>query len=143
MMWTHVLAGILLAAAVQSPAAPSAGAAAPTRPPVAQPAITLTGCIQVDAARPDWFTFSEAKTGTTYRLSGANVKSFVWKKVQIVGGLVPSPNLAAQAGAIDPTKTAMAYQSAVPPGIATVESLEFKVDRVRRLSGSCTPATGR
>jgi hypothetical protein len=71
------------------------------------------------------------------------VKSYVWWNVRIVGGLVPSPNIAAQAGAIDPTKAAMAYQGANPPGAGNVDVLAFNVTRVRRLTGSCTPKIDR
>jgi len=105
--------------------------------------ITLVGCVQPNAARSEWLTLSDKKTGTTYRLTGGNVREYVWRNVRIVGGLVPSPNIAAQAGAIDQTKAAMAYQGANPPGIGNVEPLEFSVTLVRRLTGSCAPKSDR
>ena len=113
------------------------------RLPAATKTITLTGCIQLDAARPEWFTLSDTKTGTNYRLTGANVRAYVWRNVRIVGGLVPSPNIAAQAGAIDQTKAAMANQGSNPPGTGNIAPLEFNVARVRRLTGSCTPKSTR
>ena len=103
----------------------------------------LVGCVQPDAAKPEWFMLSDTKTGTTYRLIGANLKAYMWRNVRIVGGLVPSPNIAAQAGAIDQTKAAMAYQGANPPGTGDIEPLEFSVTRVRRLTGSCAPQSDR
>jgi hypothetical protein len=102
--------------------------------------LTLTGCVQPDETRPrDWFTLSDTKTGITYRLTGPKVKSFIWRNVRIVGGLVPSPNLAAQAGAIDATKAAMASQGAPPSGARAPELPEFRVSAVRPLAGSCSP----
>ena len=117
-----------------------------TTPSSAQPAapkpdktLTLTGCVQRDETKAGWFTLSDKKTGATYRLAGTNVKAYVWRNVRIVGGLVPSANIAAQAGAIDPTKAAAAYQGANPPGTGSLELLEFNVARVRPTTGSCAP----
>jgi len=99
-------------------------------------------CAEPDTARPERFTLSD-KTGTTYRLSGANVKAYVWRNVRIRGGLVPSPNLAAQAGAIDQTKAAMEYQGANRRGTGNSGPLEFSVTRVQRVTGSCAPQSDR
>ena len=49
-----------------------------------------------------------------------------------------SPNLAAQAGAIDETRVAMAQQGADPQGSRNLQMFEFRVSTVRALSGSCT-----
>jgi hypothetical protein len=136
MMRTSLVAGLILAAAVPMLNAQSGQTSSQPPAPPAAKTITLTGCVQLDAAKPGWFTLSDTKTGTTYRLTGANVRAYVWRNVRIVGGLVPSPNIAAQAGAIDQTKAAMAYQGAKPPETG-IEPLEFNVARVRRLTGSC------
>jgi hypothetical protein len=103
--------------------------------------LTLTGCVQPDDRAKDTFKLSVKETGTTYRLSGASVKGFVWRNVRIVGGLVPTPNLAAQAGAIDQTKVAMAQQGANPQGGGNAVLLEFRVTTVRPAPGSCSPTT--
>lgn len=100
--------------------------------------ITLVGCVQPDTAKPEQFKLAD-KTGTTYRLTGAKVKGYVWRNVRILGGLVPSPNLAAQAGAIDQTKAAMMYQGANPPAAGNIEPLDVNVTRVWPLTGSCAP----
>src|ERR1700730_7175992 len=68
---------------------------------------TLLGCVHGDDVGTDSFTLSDRKAGPTYR-SGTDVRADVGRRVRIVGGLVPSPNVAAQAGAIDPVKAAMA-----------------------------------
>jgi hypothetical protein len=105
----------------------------------------LEGCI---AAAPDErrvFTLADATNGQTFRLSGTNVRDYVGqhvelvgtasKRLRIVGGLYPSANVAAQAGSIDPTKAAMAAQSATPIGSKAL--VEFKVKSVRVTSGGC------
>ena len=137
-MLKYFFAGLMLTAAAEIAGAQSGPSSTPPPAPPTKQAITLVGCVQTDSAKPEWFTLSDRNTGTTYRLTGANVKAYVWRNVRIVGGLVPSPNIAAQAGSIDATKGAMAYQGANPPGTGDV-LVEFNVARVRRLTGSCAP----
>jgi hypothetical protein len=99
--------------------------------------LTLVGCVQPDETKPDRFTFWAKDSGATYRLSGTSMKGFEWRNVRIVGGLVPTANLAAQAGAIDETRVAMAQQGADPQGSRNLEIFEFRVSTVRALSGTC------
>jgi hypothetical protein len=138
-MRTYLFAGLVLAAAAETLGAQSGPPSSPSPAPPTARTITLVGCVQTDTAKPEWFTLSDKSTGTTYRLTGANVRAYVWRNVRIVGGFVPSPNIAAQAGAIDQTKAAMAHQGANPPGTGNIGPLEFSVTRVRRLTGSCAP----
>ena len=107
--------------------------------------ITLAGCVSEKPASGN-FTFT-AKDGTKYRLSGKNVKKYAGQEVEIVsgegkkltikGGLMPSPNVAAQAGAIDPGQAAIAAQ----PGGSTSATGDvlplLEVSRVHALGGSC------
>ena len=83
--------------------------------------ITLSGCVGRDIAKPGSFTFAETDTATKYRLGGVSVRKYVGQRVEIVGapvgrrptirgGLLPSPNVAAQAGALDPAQVAIASQ---------------------------------
>jgi hypothetical protein len=113
--------------------------------------ITLTGCVARDAADATHFTLADLTSAeTTYRLTGAaDVRKYLGKrvtvfgsrvetKVAVAGGLVPSPNVAAQAGAIDPTRAAMAAQGSeanARPG--TIELPEVRVRTVREASGGC------
>lgn len=136
-----VFIGLILAATAAL-GAQSGPAANPPTPPEQGGPLTLVGCVQPDTARPEQFTLSD-KTGTTYHLSGANVKAYVWRNVRIVGGLVPSPNVAAQVGAIDQTRAAMAYQAVRPSGAGNGDPVHFHVTRVRRLTGSCAPKSDR
>ena len=111
--------------------------------------ITMSGCVspKPTASGATTFVFT-AKDGGKYRLTGKNLKKWVGQEVEIVGGqgkkltvkggLLPSPNAAAQAGAIDPGQAIIASQ---PGGAATgtgdVELPQFNVARVRGLGGSC------
>jgi hypothetical protein len=118
-----------------------------TSPKATDKMITLSGCVERIGTTPTQYTLVDAKEGTTYRLTGTNVRDFIGKKVQIVGapptgrlkivgGLIPSPNIAAQAGAMDPARAATAAAGG-SAGPGTVTLPEFKVKSVRPVSGSC------
>jgi hypothetical protein len=119
--------------------APPASQAAPapqatSRKPVK--AITLKGCLQGSSLGSDVYTLVDSKGETTYRVSGADVRPHVGHRVQIVGGLLPSPNVAAQAGAIDPVQAAIAGTGEHAAGPGSVH-LELHVARVQPLGGTC------
>ncbi len=109
--------------------------------------ITLSGCVSAADKAPGQFTLEDKESGVKYRLTGAKVADFVGqtvlivggsdsKKLVIKGGLVPNPNVAAQAGAMDPARAAVASQGgAAGPG--DVELPEFKVRSVRPTGGGC------
>ena len=107
--------------------------------------LALKGCI---SATPDvrrTITMADTTQGETYRLTGTDVRGYVGqhveilgtrsKRLRIVGGLYPSPNVAAQAGAIDPTQAAIASQSA--PANVSNSLVEFRVKSVRVTPGVC------
>lgn len=71
--------------------------------------------------------------GQRVQLAGAVVES---KRLVIKGGLLPNPNVAAQAGAMDPARAAVA-SSGGTAGPGTVDLPEFKVKSVRPVSGGC------
>ena len=86
--------------------------------------------------------------GDRYRLTGKDIKKFAGKKVEVVqstsknfgikGGLYPSPNVAAQAGALDPVQSAIATQPGSGAATGTGPDLpEFRVGRVRAVQGEC------
>ncbi|HVZ20322.1 MAG TPA: hypothetical protein VG871_04630 [Vicinamibacterales bacterium] len=113
----------------------------------AKDSTTMTGCVSPTAAVGSGFTFT-AKDGVKYRLTGKSVKKYAGQEVEIVGGdhkkltikggLLPSPNVAAQAGALDPGQAAIArLPGAGANATGTVELPEFNVTRVRGLGGSC------
>jgi hypothetical protein len=146
-MRVHLFVFLTCACAAATAAAQTtAGVKPPTKP------ITLSGCVQPSDASPDQFTLSDdhdpAKT-TTYRLSGADMKEFAGKRVElgggvvppklkIAGGLRPSPNVAGQAGAIDPTQAVIAGSSGgAASGTGSVDLPEFRVKSVKTLGGVC------
>jgi hypothetical protein len=109
--------------------------------------ITLSGCVERTEKSPGQYTLEDKQSGVTYRLTGAALREHVGKTVLIVGtaasnrlkisgGLVPSPNVAAQAGAMDPARAAVAAQGG-SAGPGTVELPEFRVKSVRPAAGSC------
>jgi len=120
--------------------------AAQQKPPLKKPAnVTLTGCVQKSEAIGGGYTLSD---GTSiYRLTGVDVRDFVGRRVQIVGGqpsglkikggLFPSPNVAGQAGAMDPTRAATA---AIDAGAAKASGAppEFRVRSIKPVTGGCT-----
>ena len=105
--------------------------------------LTLVGCVTADPNHPGAFTLSDTEEGTQYRLTGTSVSDFAGRRVQvsgptpkrlrIVGGLYPSPNVAAQGG--DPVKAAMAATEPNAMGIKPLS--EFNVKSVRSVSGTC------
>ena len=108
--------------------------------------ITLSGCVTSDPRQGNLYTLSEDNDPTVYKLTGMNVKKYVGQRVEIsgappkrlkiTGGLYPNPNVAAQAGAIDPAKAAIAAMSE-PNGGATGPMSEFRVRSVRPVPGPC------
>lgn len=126
-----------------------------TPPPTAattkdtHPTITMSGCVSRDVATPGAFTFSDANTGARYRVSGVSMRKYTGQRVEIIGqsgerrltvrgGLVPSPNMAAQAGAVDPAQAAIANMpGGANSGTGSIQLPAFRVTRVRSLSSSC------
>ena len=109
--------------------------------------ISLSGCVVTNEKSPDQFTLDDATEGK-YRLTGMKLGDYVGQRVQLAGavvenkrlvikgGLVPNANVAAQAGAMDPARAAVA-SSGGTAGPGTVDLPEFKVKSVRPVSGGC------
>ena len=111
--------------------------------------ISLSGCVVRGEKTPDLYTLEDkGDDGGTYRLTGVNLRDYVGQRVQIAGGVVemkrltirggltPNANIAAQAGAMDPARAAMAAAGGTA-GPGTVDLPEFKVKSVRPVSGGC------
>lgn len=142
-----VLAGATAAFAARAQSTSSAPLqTAPKKP--ADKNVTLVGCVGGDTTDTGPFTLSDAKEGTTYRLSGTDMREYSGRRVQIVGaveskrvhiagGLVPSANAAAQAGALDPARAQREGSGGTGAGLGSVQLPEFRVKRVRALTGSC------
>src|SRR5215216_5587801 len=101
--------------------------------------LTISGCIARSDAGTDQFTIVDQADKTTYRLTGRQAREYVGKRVEVVGGVVnskklqvsgglrPTPNVAAQAGAIDPAGAATAAAGGSAPATGPPPTLEFKV----------------
>jgi hypothetical protein len=109
--------------------------------------LTLSGCVVRGETMPGQYTLEDKEAGTRYRLTGTDVRDYIGRRVQIVGGvpsrrltivggLTPNANVAAQAGDMDPARAATAAAGgAAGPG--TVQLPEFRVKSVRPVSGAC------
>jgi hypothetical protein len=136
MMRTSFLAGTVLACAATAFAAqtgptPASALNTPVKP------LVISGCIQRSDVDANQFTLLDATDGTIYRLDGADLRPHTGRRVRIVGALVPSANVAAQAGAIDPAQAAVATANQ-DVGAGASAPLKFHITRVRPLSGTCT-----
>lgn len=109
--------------------------------------VRLTGCVSGKPEGSD-YTFTDAADGSRYRLTGKDIKKYAGKKVEVVqssskgfaikGGLYPSPNVAAQAGALDPVQAGIATQPGSGANAGTGSPLpEFRAGRVRTVEGAC------
>lgn len=107
--------------------------------------ITLSGCVESNESGHDQMKLTD-KSGKVYRLSGINLRQYlgrpvqldggiVVKGLQIKGGLLPNPNVAAQAGAMDPGRAAVATATGNATGDVDIQ--EFRVKAVRPAAGSC------
>jgi hypothetical protein len=121
-------------------------AAAQEAPAKKASTITLSGCVQQSELAPNQFTLVDDYG--VYRLTGVDVREFVGRRVQviggpprklkIVGGLKPSANVAAQAGSMDPARAATAaHDSAMVNG--TGPEIELRVRSIKSIGGSCNP----
>lgn len=110
--------------------------------------VTLSGCISGKPLATGEYTFIDTVSGSKYRLTGKGLGKFAGQSVEVVsrtdkafaikGGLYPSPNVAAQSGALDPAEEARAHQPGGPSsGTAGPELPEFRVGRVRSVPGAC------
>lgn len=134
--------------AAQSQTTPPASSAKKDAPK----SLTLTGCVAPDSAKAGHFTLADFTTGApTYRLAGKDLRRYLGRRVEligaaappklvIVGGLTPSPNVAAQAGALDPAEVARANLGAggnASPGNIVIPELSVKT--VKTIAGGCPP----
>ncbi len=109
--------------------------------------IELTGCVSVNPAAGGQYAFVDNASGGTYRLNGKNLKKYAGQRVRLVGdpstkrlkfktGLWPSPNIAAQAGALDPAQESIARHSGATGGTPDATP-ELRVVRVHGVEGAC------
>jgi hypothetical protein len=128
--------------------AASVSLAAQDKPKKAAPApkvLSVSGCVTEDASKN--LTIEDVKSGS-YRLTGLSVRDYIDQKVELAGavyqskklvikgGLLPNPNLAAQAGSVDQTQIANeTHGGSAPTG--DVQLPEFRVKSIRPLGTGC------
>ncbi len=144
MSMTLAMALAIAASAQQKPAEGQAAKSSDKAPPAP---LTISGCV-AKGDGPNDYTIDDQASGK-YRISGNQVKRYVGQRVEVVGtldtrrlkirgGLYPSPNAAAGAGAMDPVKSAMAAQpGGTASGTGDVQLPELKVKSVKTLGGGC------
>jgi len=91
----------------------AAGVNAQTQTSFAQP-VSLSACSPVAAAEANRFIAVRPSRARSLSRTAGSALLYVAHGVRVAGGLVPSTNLAAQAGSIDPTVPAMAMVSGDP-----------------------------
>ena len=111
---------------------------------------TVTGCVSREEAG-DVFTLADIRSGA-FQLTGVDLRKYVGQRVEakgttrrlrIVGGLWPTPNIAAQSGAIDPLQTTIAAmpgsgtRGTEPGTAAPPPAAELRVERIRTVKGRC------
>jgi len=116
---------------------PSAKSTDQAKPLDIAESLRLTGCIQSDPTSKQ-MTLTDSKKGVTYFLSGKDVAVYNGKKVTIIGGLMPSPNIAAQGGAVSQTRAANDRLGA-NRGTGDIRTESLFVTSVNPLKGSCRP----
>jgi hypothetical protein len=110
--------------------------------------VELTGCVSVSPSAAGQFAFVDGASGGTYRLNGKDIKKYAGQRVLLVGdpnskrprfrfGLWPSPNVAAQAGALDPAQESIARQPGGGASTPDTSFPELRVIRMRGVEGSC------
>lgn len=116
-------------------------------PPPAPRVVSLTGCVE-KGATPNQYTIQDPMNGR-YEVSGTDIKKYLGQRVQVAGtpgstrfrvkgGLWPNPNVAAQAGSMDPAKAAVAAMPGGPySGTGDISLPTFKVKAVRTVDGAC------
>jgi hypothetical protein len=106
--------------------------------------MSLIGCVGSVNAAGDASTLSSVDGTIAYRLSGVNMRRYVGHRVTVFGGsdsarvkilgaLTPSPNAAAQAGALDPAKAAVAADPFLTSPAGVQQLPQFRVRSVRGL----------
>lgn len=144
----RALLGISAAAVVMVVATAAAQSPSPsTAAKSAEEKNAYRGCVSAKPDATGTFTLTQTGSGSRFRLTGKSMRDYAGKLVEVVlaeskgltikGGLSPSPNVAAQAGHLDPSRAAIARQPGANTGKSDADLPEFRVNRVRALDGAC------
>jgi hypothetical protein len=123
-----------LHAVLAQPPLSSAPIAAALQTPPSMPELklqALENCIATEGETHQQFTLFDPHHGLMYRWSEPRVSVYGDRRVQVVGALLPTPNIAAQQGYIDPTISATAMTRVNLAGITPFNRLKLHVERIR------------
>jgi hypothetical protein len=141
-LWFVVFA--VAASAQEKPAGQDKKTTRDDKPPKT---LTLTGCV-TRGAGPSQFAIADDENGR-FQIKGGSIDRYVGQRVELVatpdngrlkikGGLYPTPNVAGQAGAIDPAQAAIAAQPGGPStGTGDISLPTVNVKSVKALGGEC------
>jgi hypothetical protein len=143
---TPILGVALLIVSVETMTAQDKAPAATAQDKAPAATVELTGCVSLTPSANGQFAFVDA-SGGTYRLNGKDVKKYAGQRVRLVGdprskriqvrtGLWPSPNIAAQAGALDPAQESIARHSG-GTNMPDARAPELRVVRMNGIDGAC------
>ena len=144
-MTTSFLAAAIPAVALAASLSAQSSAPQPAAAKGKPAPVVLTGCVA--SPTPGTFTVADEKKGR-FKITGRKLDVYIGKRVEvrssggglhITTGLYPSPNVAAQAGAIDPVQAARADMPGSPDYHANDAPLPtVAVTQIKALPGSCT-----
>jgi hypothetical protein len=141
--WLAAVVGIPMLTAVMAAQSGSTADKKPAPKP-APTVVTLTGCVGGGKSAGAPLTLTSADGTVAYK----NMRKYLGQQVtitgnndtrrlKIVGGLVPSANVAAQAGAIDPSRAAVASDPLSTAAKDDQQLPEFRVRSVQTSGASC------
>ena len=110
-MGKRFILSLSLAAGIVA-AAPEVGAAQASAVDPNQP--TLPACVTIDDAANPRLTMVETPGRAKHRVKVTNPRQYFGQRVQVRGGLLPTVNIAAQAGSLDPVFAAMVFSGDYP-----------------------------
>ena len=145
-MFTAALAAQGASSPSQSPEQKAAEKKPAAKPPTT--VVALTGCVGGGRSAGEPFTITSDDGTIAYKLSGKNMRQYLGHRVtivgsndtrrlKVVGGLYPSPNVAAQAGALSATKAAVAADPISTAAKTDQQLPEFRVKSVQSSGASC------
>jgi hypothetical protein len=145
---SHAAALASFVAAAGFPAVLSALAGAPQSTDAAggglkisNQSVSAAGCVKASRAVDSTsarYSLTDQKRGITYFLTGKDVSAYEGKKVRIVGGLLPTPNVAAQGSAIDPGKAVLETRGHGLAGTGDVRLEDLFVSSIKPMNGACS-----
>jgi hypothetical protein len=139
------LAAGMMAAGTEVRAA-QASAVEPKQPAAVDPKQpALAACVAIDDAASPRMAMVETPRRAKHRVKETHPRQYFGQRVQVRGGLLPTVNIAAQAGSLDPVFAAMVFSGDYPAtGRGLIRWGEVHFAARSRLTGkTCATPPGR